>query len=325
MTKHAVIYDRASSAKQKDNWSRGDAETIGTELAKKYEFTTWELKQEIKSGEELANRPVLNGILEEIENGQVQAIICQSLSRLSRDEDGIDGRYIKQICRENNCLVITPDMPYDFSLETHDDMADFQFLAAKWQKRDMMKQVAQGLRERARSGEHMGGTPMLGYKIIYHPPQQDGEKPVGERVINQDEVPLVELIFDLYIERGGNGTAKELNRLGHRKPRKAKKYREKTGEDDRQFYETDITDMIKNPLYAGFSTWAKNKRSKHLKDFEETNVYRKELQIISIEKWELANRERQRRKRDGLPRAKWANHPFAKLVKCPACGGCMYR
>lgn len=323
MTKLAVIYDRASSEGQRDNWSRQDAQAIGTELAKKNGFTC-ELRQEVKSGEELVNRPVLKGILEEVENGLLQAIICQNLSRLSRDEDGIDGRYIKQLCRENNCVIITPDMVYDFTQETHDDMADFQFLAAKWYKRNMMKQLAQGLRGRAKSGKYMGGTPLLGYKIIYLPPEREGGKPVGDIAIEPDETPLVELIFNLYIEQGGNGAAKELNQLGYRKPRKARKYREKTGQNERPFFATDIVKMVENPLYAGFVRWGKNKHSRYLHDFEETMIHRPDLQIISIETWELANRERQKRMRDGSPKAKWTNHPFARLIKCPTCNGFMY-
>lgn len=322
--KYAVIYDRASSQGQKDNWSREDALTIGRELAEKNGFDSWEVRQEVKSGEELVNRPVMKGILDEIENGQIQGIVCQNISRLSRDEDGLDGRYIKQICRENNALIITPDMVFDFSQETHDDMADFQFMAAKWYKRNMMKQLAQGLRGRARAGKYMGGVPLLGYQLAYSPPEKVGDKPIGELVVDQDEVQLVELIFDLYLDRGGNGTAHELNRLGYRKPRKSKGYRERTGEEDRAFFATDIVKMVENPLYAGFTTWGKNKTSKYLKDFEAPMMHRPELQIIPIEKWEAANKERQRRVRDGLPRQKWTTHPFAKLVKCPLCGGVMY-
>ena len=56
---HAVIYDRASSEGQKDNWSRQDALTIGPELAQKHGFDTWEIRQEVKSGEELANEEAL--------------------------------------------------------------------------------------------------------------------------------------------------------------------------------------------------------------------------------------------------------------------------
>ncbi|MBN1992860.1 MAG: recombinase family protein [Anaerolineae bacterium] len=322
--KRAIIYDRASSEGQRDNWSRQDALSVGPELAQKHGFDVWETRQEVKSGEELANRPVMKGILEEIEAGEVQAIICQNISRLSRDEDGIDGRYIKQLCRENGCLIVTPDMVYDLSQETHDDMADFQFLGAKWYKRAMMKQLAQGLKARARQGKFMGGTPMLGYEVIYLPSKKEGGKPDSDLAIKQDEVPLVEKIFDLYIELGGNGTAKELNLQGYRKPRKNKKNREKTGQDDRPFFATDIVKIVQNPIYAGFVTWGKNKASRYLKDFDETMIYREELKIIPIEKWELANRERQRRVRDGLPSAKWTNHPFAKLVKCPDCGGVMY-
>lgn len=324
MNQTAVIYDRASDIGQKDNWSRQDAAAAGERLAKENGFSSWEIRQEVKSGEELANRPVMIKLLEDIEAGQCQAIICQNLSRLSRDEDGIDGRYIKKICRENNCLVITPEMVYDFSQEAHDDMSDFQFLAAKWYKRAMMKQVAQGLRARAAAGGWMGGTPQLGYACVYTPENGDGGKPTRELVIDSGEVALVELIFDMYIDQGGNATAEELNRRGYRKPRKAEKYREKAGEDSRPFFASDIIKMVESPLYAGFVTWGKNRQSKYLKDFEPTMIHRPELQIIPIETWERANQERQRRVRDGVPRQKWTNHPFAKLVKCPACDGFMY-
>jgi DNA invertase Pin-like site-specific DNA recombinase len=70
----AVIYDRASSQAQAGNWSRTDAEATGLGLAKRHGFEQVDLRIEIKSGEELLNRPVIKKILEDIEAGLVQAI-----------------------------------------------------------------------------------------------------------------------------------------------------------------------------------------------------------------------------------------------------------
>ncbi len=54
-----------------------------------------QVRVEIKSGEELANRPIMQGILKDITNGneghRVGALIVPMLSRLTRDEDMIDG------------------------------------------------------------------------------------------------------------------------------------------------------------------------------------------------------------------------------------------
>jgi hypothetical protein len=64
----------------------------------------------------LEERPIIMAILREIEADNVQAIICQDFTRLSRDEDGIDGRIIRRICRDNDCRIITAQKVYDFAL-----------------------------------------------------------------------------------------------------------------------------------------------------------------------------------------------------------------
>jgi DNA invertase Pin-like site-specific DNA recombinase len=88
MGRLAIVYDRASDRQQAGNWSRKDAEDVGLALAQRYGFERAEVRSEVKSGEELLNRPIMRKVLEEIEAGDVGAIIVQNFSRLSRDEDG---------------------------------------------------------------------------------------------------------------------------------------------------------------------------------------------------------------------------------------------
>ena len=201
-SKHAVIYDRASSMMQKDNWSRDDAARIGAELAERHGYTC-ELRQEIRSGEELRNRPVMQEILDDIQDGKVQAIIVQDFSRLSRDEDGIDGKVIRQICREHDCKVITPHKLYDFSLDADDDIADIEFLKAKWYKRSMVKALTRGMKARARKGRQITGYVLFGYDRVYETRMdQPNGRPVSSLVIKEDEAQVVRLIYRRYLDLG---------------------------------------------------------------------------------------------------------------------------
>lgn len=321
MKKLTIIYDRASKQTQAGNWSRKDAKQEGRRPTKKYGFDKVDLRIKVKSGEELLNRPVMMRILEEIEAGKVGAIIVQNFSRLSRDKDNIDGKRTKKICRDNNCFVITPEMAYDFNLETHDAMADLQFFGAKIHKRNLVKFVRQGMRGKANEGGFMRGIPMLGYDIIYEQSKQPNEKPKGDLAVNQNEAEIVRLIFKIYPELGANSTAKHLNELGHRKPRKGKKWAKKYGNVEREFNGGDIRRIIASPLYPGFAAWGVNKQSEYLKDYEPKFIFREDLQIISLEVWEHCQKVMNDRSvKNHKTKAKWSKYAFSGIIGCPNCG-----
>ena len=191
----AVIYDRASTPNQRDNYSRQDAARLH-ELAERLGYK-WELRQEIKSGENLVNRPVMRQLLEDIADGKVGAIICQDFTRLSRDEDGIDGRIIRQACRDNDCLIITPDKTYDFTLDVDDDLADIGFLIGKIQKRQNLKAMTKGLLEKARQGKVLPTTEKLGYRWTAKDANTGKKVQGADLEVEPTEVSVVQLIFDL--------------------------------------------------------------------------------------------------------------------------------
>lgn len=306
--KKAVIYDRASTAKQKDNWSRDDALRIGAQLAEANGFE-WELRQEIKSGESLVNRPVMQSILADIEAGKIQAIICQDLIRLTRDEDSIDGLIIRQTCRSNNVPVITQTKTYDFSSD-HDDMAaDLEFLMGKLQKRASNNQTLRGQKEKARQGGYLGGPPPFGFKLVYEIVNEN-EKPKADLAIDGKWRETIEKLFEVYIEYGACSGAKELNRLGYRKP------------GNKLFTERDLRRIVEKPIYAGFITWGRNSQSRRLKDFEVPMVFRQELQIVPVEVWQQANETLKERGQRRLGTT--AKYPFSGVLVCPFCGGVMY-
>jgi len=320
MKKLAIIYDRASREMQKDNWSRKDAEHIGTKLAQQHGFARVEALTEVESGESLLNRPVMKDILERAEVGLIGAIIVQNFSRLTRDEDGLDGLTIKKICKDNSVLIITPGKVYDFGTDQDDKLSDIELMVARWYKAELMKFTAQGLKARAREGKYMGGTPTFGYRLVYHQ-SRESEKPTADLAIDEDEARTVQVMFDLYVNQrlGANGTAKRLNELGYQYRGQKRRVR--------QFCTQDILRLIRSELYIGFMKWGHAKhgrKSKYLQDFEGTYVHRSDLQIISVKLWEQAQEIRKSRSRKfkyNISRGQWSQYAFTGVCGCPNCGG----
>ena len=314
----AVVYDRASTARQRDNYSRDDAARL-PRLAEARGWP-WELRQEIKSGEDLVNRPVMRGILQDVADGRIRAIIVQHLDRLSRDQDQIDGRIIRQVCRDNDCVVLTPDKEFDFRADADDDLADVQFLMAKFQKRSIVRQTVTGMKEAARQGKRLPSLVPVGYDAVFTPAERADLRPLRDFVVNDDEATLVRRIFDLYELHSHNKVAKLLNAEGLRWPVKNRALSAKYGgRTDRPFTGSSIYDVVGNELYAGFVTWAKERRSRLLRDFEPVRIFRPDLQIVTVEQWNRVERVRADRRRLP-PRSVSSPYLFSGLLKCRHCG-----
>jgi len=314
----AVIYDRASTAMQKDNYSRADAARL-SEFAERIGYK-WELRKEIKSGENLVNRPIMRQLLGDIADGKVGAIICQDFTRLSRDEDGIDGRIIRQACRDNGCLIITPDKTYDFTLDVDDDLADIGFLIGKIQKRQNLKSLTKGMMEKARQGKLMPTYARLGYDWSELNKETGKKAPTAELKVNQREAEIVRLIFDLYEQKSQKQVALYLNESGHRMPCKSPGWRRKYGREQRLFVPKDINDIISDPLYTGLVIWGRNCRSRYTKGFEAQSHFFPELQLISFEQFNRCQRIKEQRYR--LPgKSVFSPYMYSGMLRCVYCGG----
>jgi hypothetical protein len=137
-------------------------------------------------------------------------------------------------------------------------------------------------------------------------------------------VDIVKLIFKVYPELGANGTARHLNELGYRKPRKGKQWIKKYGNTERRFNGPDIKRIITNPIYAGFAVWGVNKQSEHLKDYEPKYIFREDLQIIPSKIWENCQKVvSDRSTKTYTTKAKWSKYAFNCILGCPNCGGHM--
>jgi site-specific DNA recombinase len=314
----AVVYDRASTINQRDNYSRADAARL-VELAEALGYRA-ELRQEIRSGEDLVSRPVMRGLLQEVADGRVAALVVQHLDRLSRDQDQIDGRVIRQVCRDAGCVVVTPEKTFDFAnSDADDDLADVQFLMAKFQKRAIVRQTVTGMKEAARQGKRLPSFVPVGYDAVYRPSDRPDQRPCRDFAVNPAEADLIRRVFDLYEGHSEGKTARLLNDAGSRWPVKNPGLQEKYGRTERPFTGVTVHDVVNNEMYAGFVTWGKDRRSRHLRDFETARVFRPDLQIVSLDQWHRVERIREERKRVP-PRSVSSPFLFSGIIKCQYCG-----
>lgn len=336
--KIAIIYDRASSQGQKDNFARADAARL-SRLAEERGLA-WELRREIRSGEEIANRPIVRQILDDIANGRVAALIVQDFTRLSRDEDGIDGRIIRQFCRDHGCVIITPERTYDFETDADDDLADVQFLIGKWQKRANIRAMTRGMVERARQGLFRPSVAPYGYDVVVELPEGT-DKPTRNWAINAEEAEIVRLVHQLYDENTLRHIAIHLNE--HVGPRPIKnRVRQKRhythvehayrmedlpeARTHRAWSRTDVREILSPDgnaeVYAGFVTWGTERTSRHTRGIEPIVHFHPDLQIISVER--LNRTKRLLAERASLPpRSVGSPYLFSGLLRCARCGGAM--
>jgi site-specific DNA recombinase len=308
----AVIYDRGSTLRQKDNYSRGDAKREGIAIAGRNGLE-WEYLKEIKSGGSLARREVLLNILDRITKGELQAIIVQDLDRLARPDEEADFEVIKNICIRHDVLIYTQSGVYDLSNSNDKLTGRIKMAVAGYERDQITRRSIGGKKEKAAQGGFMGGLSALGYKICYRL-TEEGKK-VSWLEIDETERPIVQKLFELYILHGAYGCAKRLNVMGHR------------GKTGSEFVHSTILDVIRNPLYAGYVSWAeKQKESKFLRDYEPGRVYKAELQIITLETWEQAQQVRISRSRELKTAGSWGTSPFTGFLACEACGvGCVLK
>ncbi len=306
MSKLAAIYDRGSTLKQKENYSRGDAKREGIAIAGRNGLS-WEYHKEIKSGANLARRGILLNILDRVASGEIQAIIVQDLDRLARPDEEADFETIKNICIRHDVLIYTQNGIYNLDNSNDKLTGRIKMAVAGYERDQITRRTIGGKKEKAAEGGFLGGLPALGYKVCYK--LTETGKRISWLEVDESERPIVVKLFELYVLHGAYGCAKRLNELG---------YKGKTGSE---FMHRTILDVIRNPIYAGYVTWAeKRKESKWLRDYEPGRVYKAELQIVSLDLWEKAQATDKKRSHTHKSDGSWGRSPFTGFLACEDCG-----
>lgn len=201
------------------------------------------------------NRPKFKEMMSSIKDYDI--LVCYRLDRISRNV--ADFSTTLETLQANNCNFISIKEQFDTSSPMGRAMIYIASVFAQLERETIAERVRDNMLEMAKNGYWLGGPPPAGYNRVVKKclDEQGNEKEIAYLEQNNEEIKLIEKVYDVYLETGSiSSTEKYL--MQH----DIKTY---TGT---YFAKSTINKILKNPIYVKSS----NKVIEFLKN-EGWNVY----------------------------------------------------
>ncbi len=293
--------------------------TILGEFVRSRKLNVTVILEEVVSGESLSARPKMLELLDLVNTGDYDGVICMDIDRLSRGSS-VDSGYIMSVLQANDCKIVTPDKTYDLNNEQDEQFADMKFMFSRFEFKTISKRLKAGRESSAKEGKFIGSIAPYGYEVM----KIKGEKGNTLKIV-PDEAKIVRMIFDWYTNEG-LGTGQIANRLNdlHIPPRNVSEWSQGT-----------VRQMLDNEHYIGKAIFKKRPIRKKFVDGQltkkayrskEYNMYEgRQEPIISEEQFELAQKLRKEKNVRPVRTEYTISNPFAGVLRCEICGSLMTR
>ncbi|MCD7811939.1 MAG: recombinase family protein [Ruminococcus sp.] len=325
------IYLRKSRADMEAE-AHGEGETLARheklllELAQRGHYTITQIYREIVSGETIAARPVVQHLLQEVEDGKWEGVLVVEVERLARG-DTIDQGVMAQAFKYSGTLIITPAKVYDPANEFDEEYFEFGLFMSRREYKTINRRLLRGRAASAKEGKWVSGVAPYGYERV----RIKGDKGWTLSPI-EAEADIVRFIFRLYtsgeISKDGSvrqiGTyslALRLDKMGIAPPKASSCWSNNT-----------ILAMLKNPVYIGKIHWNVNKSKKkivnntveieHYKSPAEEVILVDGLHpaIVDESIFQKAQELLQRSGPPPVPKNDTVRNPLAGILRCGKCG-----
>ena len=326
-TGKCYTYLRVSTEKQVDGYS---IEAQRQNVEKLADLKNFQIVREYVdagfSGADVQNRPAFTQMMKDIqeEKDGIQYVLSFKLSRMGRN--AIDTLESLRKMQRHGVNILTDDGAVDSSSAYGNFFILIMSGLAEMERENILAQTFAGRVEKARQGRFNGGQAPYGYRLR----QTGDKKEKGILEINEDEAPLIRLIYDRYVyhEKGDGKVANYLLTHGYNK---TVRQNGKLVFIDESF----VGHVIRNELYTGTMVYGKRKNSKDpntgkvlTRMRDKSEWYRSEglhEPIISKELFEKAQKIRERNTHN-QPKLYNPEHAaiFSGLLFCPVCGAPMH-
>ena len=269
------------------------------------------------------DRPGFTAMMEEVEAGNVEAIIVKDMSRLGRDYLKVG--QIMEILRQRGVRLIAINDGVD-SQNGENDFTPFLNIMYEFYARDTSRKIKSVFKAKGMSGKHMTGTVIYGY--LWDEKRENW-------IVDEEATAIVRRIFAMTLE--GYGPYQISSRLSQEKIEIPSVHLARYGEGVNQnraikdiygWGSSTIVNILKKREYLGhtvnFKTQKhfKDKKSHYVDESEWTIFENTHEPIITQEMYDNVQRIRAnvRRYPDGWGEAA----PLTGLLYCADCGGKMY-
>lgn len=253
---HYCIYLRKSRkddelAQQEDVLMRHET-TLFT-LAKNKNVAIDKIYREgVVSGDTIASRPVMQQLLNDVEQGIWDGVLVVEIERLARGAT-IDQGIVAQAFKYSNTKIITPMKTYDPNNEFDEEYFEFGLFMSRREYKSINRRMRAGELAAIQEGKYIRNIPPYGYKRK----KLEGQKGFTLEPI-PDQADVVRYIFDLYvngIDGARLGCSKISRRLNAENIPTAK---------GGQWTVSTILTILRNPVYIGKVKWKSRPRVKKI-------------------------------------------------------------
>lgn len=311
--------------------ARGEGETLARhrrallEHAKRLTIVIDRIYEEVVSGDTIAARPVMQELLEDVQNHKWEGVFVMEIERLARG-DTMDQGYVAQAFKWSNTLIITPMKTYNPSNEFDEEYFEFGLFMSRREYKTINRRLQRGREASAREGKFVGSIAPYGYERV----KIEADKGWTLKII-PDQARIVRLIFDWYTN-GYENEKGELERAGLQKI--AHKLNDLGIPPHRRDYwmKETIKDILTNPTYAGKIRWGYRKTNKKMVDgkavksrplnFNEDCIIVPGLHeaIVLEETFALAQQLLAERPAPPVGYRSEVKSPLASIIICKKCG-----
>jgi DNA invertase Pin-like site-specific DNA recombinase len=324
------------SRKDAEAESHGEGETLKrhedilTKLASSYGLSIPEeyIFREVVSGETIEARPEMQRLLALVNEGKLKGVLVIEVERLARGDTSDQGVVAKTF-KFNSTLIITPSKVFNPDDEADEEYFEFGLFMSRREYKTITRRLQTGRLKAASEGLYLASVPPYGYEKI----KISNNKGYTLNPI-PDQANVVKTIYDLYLSGiptdngvitrlGPTKIANRLNELGI-KPLISS-----------EWTKSSISDILRNPVYAGKLRWGYKKENKYLVNGQ-VKKHRKKGDrhsyvdgvhpaIIPLEMYEAAQNIMKTRSHASVPSSTTLMNPLAGLVYCGKCERMMTR
>jgi len=304
--------------------ARGEGETLARHrytlltLAENMGLSVGCIYQEIVSGDSIANRPVMQHLLHEVEDGKWQGVLVMEVERLARG-DTIDQGMVARAFEYSHTHIITPAKTYDPADEFDSEYFEFGLFMSRREYKTIKRRLARGKQAAVAEGQYLGTVPPYGYtKAVI-----DGKRTL---IPHPQQADTVQLIFSSYTCGHAMSTQQISTLLNQMGVPAAKGGPWTAGA---------VRNILRNPVYTGTVTQDKTLTVRTVKNGQvmlshpcnpTPHLYPAlHPPLVEPAVFAMAQDKRTRKAAGTAPTPRALTNPLAGLVVCGCCGRTMVR
>ncbi|MCF8563918.1 recombinase family protein [Alicyclobacillus tolerans] len=248
------------------------------------------------------DRPALQRLLSDVQNGRVSRLMVTKLDRLSRRL--LDLLTLIELLQKHEVSFVSTSESFD--TESPSGRLTLQVLGAvaEFERERIRERVSENMLHAARNGKWLTQHP-YGYRLYNK-----------ELAVYEPEAAVVRRVFDLFQNqgRGYYAIAKQLN--DERIPSRTNK----------AWSINTVKKMLTNPVYAGILTWNRTDSSSKTRQVRDESewvvIYDAHPSIVDALTWQQVQHAIHNRK-GRSSRAQTSPHLLSGLLRCGMCGASM--